>query len=202
MEKKLANIISIIFYPLLMPSFGILIIFLAGTYMNYIPVEIQRSIFLVVFIATFLLPMSVFPFFVFNKTIKNIFLNSRRERFIPLFIGCIFYYIAYYLLSRIAVPSIIRSFMLAATISIFIALFINVKFKISLHMIGIGGLTGLIIAMFCRMLIFNLYLFAIAIFISGLVAYARLFLKKHNQAEVYSGYFLGLATVFLVTYFF
>ncbi len=197
MEKFITKAITCIFHPLFMPTLGILIIFDSIEYMIYVPFEMKRAIFLIVFISTCLLPLSFIPFFYFQKIIKDFEMNSSKERFIPLFLSAIFYYIGYYLISKFTIPFVLGSFMFSTVIILFLILIINLKFKISIHMSGIGGIIGLIMAILIKTGDLNFYLFIVSIMVAGFVGYSRLWLKAHTQCQVYTGFAIGFAGVFL-----
>ncbi len=197
MEKVLSKTITYIFHPLLMPTLGILIIFDSIEYMVYVPFEMKRAIFLIVFISTCLLPLSFIPFFYFQKIIKDFEMSSSKERFIPLFLSAIFYYIGYYLISKFTIPSVLVSFMFSTVIIVFVILIINLKIKISIHMSGIGGIIGLIMAILIKTGDLNFYIFIVSILLAGFIGYSRLWLKAHSQWQVYTGFVIGFACVFL-----
>jgi membrane-associated phospholipid phosphatase len=85
--------------------------------------------------------------------------------------------------------------MLGASINLAIALVVSIWWKISLHMIGIGGLVGLFFALSTRIYFeITTYLIA-AVAIAGIVAWARLRLNTHNPPQVYVGFILGWISV-------
>ncbi len=197
MEKVFTKAITYIFHPLLMPTLGILIIFDSIEYMVYVPFEMKRAVFLIVFISTCLLPLSFIPFFYFQKIIKDFEMSSRKERFIPLFLSAIFYYIGYYLISKFTIPLVLVSFMFSTVIVVFVILIINLKFKISIHMSGIGGIIGLIMAILIKTGDLNFYIFIVSILLAGFIGYSRLWFKAHTQWQVYTGFVIGFAGIFL-----
>ncbi len=200
MEKVFTKAITYIFHPLLMPTLGILIIFDSIEYMVYVPFEMKRAIFLIVFISTCLLPLSFIPFFYFQKIINDFEMSSSKERFIPLFLTAIFYYIGYYLISKFTIPSVLISFMFSTVIIVFVILIINLKFKISIHMSGMGGIIGLIMAILIKTGDLNFYIFIISILFAGFTGYSRLWLKAHSQWQVYTGFAIGFSCVFLTIF--
>jgi len=76
-------------------------------------------------------------------------------------------------------------------------LLINFEFKISAHMAGIGGVTGLLTGIGIRMNIDMTFLIIIAIAIAGLIGFARLKQNAHKPPEVYLGFLTGVA-VFVI----
>jgi hypothetical protein len=194
--KTLSKIISIIFHPMLMPTLGVFLIFQAGTHLSLLPFEAKRIIYLTVFISTFIMPVSLLPLFLQLKVISSIQMETARERIIPVFVTGIFYFLGYLLLKRMGVLSVLGSFILASLMAVFIAVAITFFWKISMHMIAIGGLTGVMLAMAMRFNLDLTFLLSLLILASGIIASARLYVGAHNQAQIYAGFILGLVIVF------
>ena len=68
------------------------------------------------------------------------------------------------------------------------------KWKVSAHMIGIGGLIGLIISLSVLYSVSMMLYLILATMLSGLIGFARLSLNAHSPAQVYA----GLGTGFMV----
>ncbi|MGM0407172.1 MAG: PAP2 family protein [Bacteroidota bacterium] len=198
MGKFFAKLFSFLFHPLLMPAIGVIILFNSGSILEFLPFEAKKIIFIIVLISTTILPLTFLPFFIFQKIIKSIYMESNKERLVPFFITSILYFFSYYLLIRLGAPKTINVFMLASATSVFLLFLLSIKWKISAHMLGIGGLTGALIAVSFRLNI-NIEFFIIAaILVSGVLGYSRLKLEKHNQFDVYAGWFTGLMVTALV----
>ncbi|MCF8335783.1 MAG: hypothetical protein K9H65_04190 [Bacteroidales bacterium] len=201
MTKLAAKIISIVFNPLLMPTFGLLILFNSDTYYSMLPFHTKKVIFIIVFITTCLLPLAFIPLFLYQNLLKNFEMPSIKERIIPFATIGILYFIGYLILNQMDVPSTIANVLLAGTIIIFIMLFITLRWKISGHMAGIGALTGAILT-FSYFLETNFIIYLLAsIFIAGLLGTSRLILEHHTPSQIYSGFGLGL-TVLVLTFIF
>lgn len=195
MQRTLANIISILFHPLFMPTYGILILFNSGTFLTYLPFEYKRLIFIIVLVNTAILPMCLVPLYLYQKIIGTIHMSSNRERIIPLLVSTLLFYFAYYLVSRLNIPHLIKSYILAGAVAAFIAFLISFKWKISVHMMGIGGLLGAVLVISSRLMAdLKFYLITIII-IAGLTGFARLRLDSHNPLQVYVGFGIGLVSV-------
>ena len=205
MEKSnilIAKIISILFHPLLMPTYVLIILFNSNTHYSYMPFEVKKLISLLVFLCTFLIPVSVIPFLMNLKIVSGAELKNHRERIIPLLISAISYYFAYYLLNRLPLSTIsfVKMMVLASAILIFICLLISFKWKISAHLIGSGGLMASIFFYAVYFVAdFTLILVTISI-ISGIVAYARLRLHAHNSTQIYIGFMLGFSGMLLTLF--
>ncbi len=194
--RILSKIISIILHPMLMPTIGIFLIFHAGTHLSYLPFEARRIIYLTVFISTFIMPLSLLPLFIQLKIIKNFQMESARERIYPVFITGVFYFLGYILLNKMGAPAIIGNFILASLMAIFFAVVITFFWKISMHMIAVGGVTGVMLALALHYNIDLAFWLSLLVIASGIIASARLHLGAHNPAQIYIGYILGLIIVF------
>lgn len=194
--KIFSRIISVLFHPMLMPSLGLFLIFQAGTHLSYIPFEAKRIIFLTVFLSTCILPVSILPLLYQFRMIKSFNMETPRERLLPVFFTGFFYYLGFMLLKKMGISGIISNFILASLLAVFSAVVVTIFWKISLHMIGIGGVTGAIMAIGIR---YNLDLapwLTLLFLASGLTATARLHLGAHNPAQIYVGFMWGLLIVF------
>ena len=196
-QKTTAKILSGIFNPLLMPTYSILILFASDSYFSMLPFEAKKVIFVIVFISTCLLPLAFIPLFLYQNLIQNFDMKSTRERIIPFATIGLLYVLGYFLLRQMEVPETINHVILGGAITIFLTLFITLKWKISAHMAGIGALTGALL-IFSFTLKTNLTPFLVAAFmVAGLVGTSRMILKFHTPAQVYSGFGLGLAVLIL-----
>lgn len=179
-----------------MPTLGVFLIFQAGTHLSLLPLDAKRIIYLTVFISTFIMPVSILPLFLQLKVIKSFQMETAKERRIPVFVTGIFYFLGYLLLKKMGVPSVLGNFVLASLMAVFIAVGITIYWKISMHMIAIGGLTGVMLAIALRFNIDLTFYLSLLILVSGIIASARLHLGAHNQTQIYAGYVLGLVVVF------
>jgi hypothetical protein len=195
MQKILPTIISILFHPMLIPVYGLLILFNSGTFISFIPYEAKKFIFLIVLICTVLLPASFIPFYLFRKIINDIHMSTNRERIVPLLINSLFFYLGYVFLNKLQIPPLIKSYMLACAVTVSLAMLVSIRWKISLHMLGIGGLVGAVIIFSYRLGVDLRTIWMILILFAGITGYARLQLNSHNSSQVYTGFLLGFASV-------
>ena len=199
MEDKIAKIISVILFPLFFPSYVILILFYYNNFNTYqIPLNAKFMVFTIIFITTCVLPL-LFIFIMKKRgMIKSIQMETREERVFPLIISTIFFFMAYYMLKDIEVLELFLFFLIGSTLLLIITLLINFLTKISIHMIGVGGMTGALIGLTLSINADIIVLIIISIFLSGLAGYARLKLKAHNQAQIYSGFLCGLLIMLVI----
>ncbi len=202
MQTALAKFISILFHPLIMPPVGMLLLFNAGTYLEFLSYPQKRAIFLILFIGTTVLPLSLLPVLHLNRLINNLKMEDRRERLIPLLVTVVFYLITWYMLSRLNVPGLIRIYAITASLTVIMCALVNIKWKISLHMTALGAIAGMLLAIAFRFGI-NLQLYLVlGFFAGGLAGWARLTLRAHTPQQVYAGYLGGLAIAFFMMFTF
>jgi len=195
MKNTLAKIISLVLHPVLTPSLGYLIIFNSGTYLAYLPFETKKLLLMLIALCTIIIPISILPFFLYQKLIINVQMDDRKERFLPLVLVFLFYIFSYILILRFPIPPAYHAFILGCTITVLWAMIISFFWKISVHMTGIGGLTGLIVFLIWSQRVNLQFLLILSIILAGLIGFARLQVRAHNQAQVYSGFLAGLFSI-------
>ncbi|NVN95924.1 MAG: hypothetical protein HXX18_11630 [Bacteroidetes bacterium] len=192
MELKIARIISYIFHPLLMPFYTFIILFnMKIFFASILTVEYKLMILTFILVSTFLFPAILTYILLRKKSISSLHLEKREERTIPFLFTIVFYYGTYHIMKNAEVPAIYLLLMLASTFIIIMAFLINFKFKISVHTIAVGALTGILIGISYRFNINLLLPIFMLIIIAGLVSFSRLALNAHRPAEVYIGYLMG-----------
>ena len=188
--------------------YGIFILYQLDLY-NYFPhefhkwisIELEKWIYMVVAINTILIPFSLIPFYLYRKFILSIRMEQSHERIIPLIIQNILFFITYYILHRFYSPELITACILIGGFSVFIALLISWNWKISLHLLGMGAITGIFFTLSLKYRIdVNNYLI-ILLLASGLVAYSRLKLETHNPKQIYAGFAVGFSISSVVLFF-
>jgi membrane-associated phospholipid phosphatase len=115
-----------------------------------------------------------------------------------MYITLIFYLAAYFLIRKLPVSAVYQRFLFGACLSILLVLAVSYFWKISTHLVGWGGLTGLILILSLRFHTDLMLLLIISLLLSGSVAFARLKLDAHTPMQVYTGFLLGLLTMVIV----
>jgi hypothetical protein len=198
METRFSKIISVIFHPLLMPTYTLLLVFNINMYFTSIlPVFAKVLLLIMIFSSTVLIPFIIFTIFRRKKIISSFHMETKEERNYPYLTTSIIYFLIYMLISQTSIPSIYSFFLICATVLSLILLLVNFRFKISTHTAGIGGVTGLLIGIAFRLNLDLTFLTIISIACAGLVGYARLKQNSHKPSEVYFGFLAGV-TVFLL----
>jgi hypothetical protein len=188
---SLAKVIAIIFHPLLMPVYGMAIIFIAPTLMEYLPFNVKRLLILIVLVDNVLLPLSILPFLIQKNIITSWAVSERKERNIPLIITTFLYCATSFIIIRFPVPVFLKSFIIATAFLSLLVTVINFWWKISLHSVGAGALIGLVLILSLKMLTpLDGYLI-FAIIAGGLILSSRLKLNLHNPKQVWLGLLAG-----------
>jgi hypothetical protein len=196
----LARFISLIFHPLLIPTWGFLLLFNSGFYFSLVTWPVQRFVLLVVFLSTCLLPLLTIGILSINPRF-NRNMEKSSDRIIPLLLSSVYYYIGYYMLGRVPVYPAYKLFLISSILIIVLLLIISIKWKISNHMAAIGGIVGGFLGLTFRLDVNTTGTIILLILISGFLGTSRLMLEKHTPSQIYAGYFLGLSTMYLIMTF-
>ncbi|MGE0561738.1 MAG: phosphatase PAP2 family protein [Flavobacteriales bacterium] len=200
--RTAAKILSYVFHPLIIPTLGMLIIFNTNSYVNFaIPYDLKKAILILVGLSTFVIPSLTTLLLQNRGYINSMEMETTKERFLPYGFTIIFYFFTIYMMQKAPIPPIIFNFMIGALISVILAFIINLKWKISAHLIGMGGLTGALIAISFLLNVNLISVVALAILISGLVASSRLILNAHTPLQLIVGFFLGMFCQVFSIYF-
>lgn len=181
-----------------MPVVGVYILLTYGGWLKLIPPEGKKYIYLVVILTTLVLPLAMMPILLRAKVISNYLLNDKNERRIPLLITAMLYLAGAFVLQKVDAPVILSLFLNGSSMVILAVAIVNWGWKISFHMAGIGGVTGMVLAISIRWILNTQLIIAILFLIAGLIGYARLKNDEHSPAQVYTGYLIGLILNFIL----
>ena len=195
--KSIAHVISTVFQPLLMPTYGVILLFVY-TYFGVVYTQQFWLIITPILLFSFMIP-AVLIFMMFRVgIISDLSLTKRRERFYPYLITLLSYTAMMLFYYRMNMPKWFL-LMIAASIAIMIAaIIITLWWKISAHMFGIGGLLGGAMSVSYFVERSNPYFMFMGLFIlAGLIGTSRLILKRHTVAQVIAGFLLGFLLSFV-----
>jgi len=188
---SVSKVIAIIFHPLLMPVYGMAIIFIAPTLLEYLPFNVKKLLILIVLVDNVLLPLSILPFLIQKNIITSWAVSERKERYFPLIVTTLLYCATSFIIIRFPVPVFLKSFIVATAFLSLIVTVINFWWKISLHSVGAGALIGLVLILSLKMLTpLDGYLIS-AIIAGGFILSSRLKLNLHNPKQVWFGLLIG-----------
>jgi membrane-associated phospholipid phosphatase len=191
-------VVSGLFLPLFMPLLALWLTITYDPFMMFFlsPAKTQMTL-IVVSLATIVFPLINLVLLKKAGVITSYNLDNRNERLAPAITTLIYFTLGYFLIKKGELPLVIYSMYLGGLASVFVAMLISLKWKISLHAIGISGVLGGIYGLFKIHEFVNIPLIIVLIICSGLVMMSRLELKAHTPAQVYVGFLVGFVIVYL-----
>jgi hypothetical protein len=200
MTRKLAQIISVVLHPVLLPTLGFLLLLNSGFYFSFLNWEAKRLVLLVVLFSTAILPLLAMSVLTINPRFKLSF-ETGNQRALPLMFSSVFYYVGYMLLNRLNAFPELKIVMIASVMVILGLMLVSLKWKISSHMAALGGLTGILLALSFRTGIYPVWAIITAVMASGVTGTAQLILEKNKLWHLQAGYAMGFTFLFLTIYF-
>ncbi len=202
MQQRLSQLIAVLLHPLFMPLYGTWILLHSGSYLSYTTSPIlQRFIYLIVFVSTYLLP-ALSAWLLWQKGwIGSMEMKERKERSVPFLAALVCYTAGIYLLFKLPVPRLFGIMVGGGALAIFWAFLVNLRWKISIHMIGIGGLMGLMYGYARYFHVSMIWPLAILAILSGLLGTARLIREAHSPAQIYTGFVGGFLIEFVYIWY-
>lgn len=189
--KKILPIFSYIFHPIFVSLYGALFYFLITQNFFY-PSQIYVTL-LQVTILTLFLPLSIYFLFRSLGFVTSFTEATLKERRMPIAIQAIMLLVLLKFSVSREVTVELYYFFLGGLFSGILALAsVLLKFKASLHMIGITALTAFTygLSVYYKLPFVNLFAFSIVCI--GLVASSRLYMKAHTYPELVVGLLIGL----------
>ena len=189
--KKILPIFSYIFHPIFVSLYGALFYFLITQNFFY-PSQIYVTL-LQVTILTLFLPLSIYFLFRSLGFVTSFTEATLKERRMPIAIQAIMLMVLLKFSVSREVTVELYYFFLGGLFSGILALAsVLLKFKASLHMIGITALTAFTygLSVYYKLPFVNLFAFSIVCI--GLVASSRLYMKAHTYPELVVGLLIGL----------
>lgn len=190
--NRFASIISAIFSPLLVPTYGVALALLTTT-LYYVTPSAKWHVLLTTLATTGAIPLIAIYLLMRIGKASNVDLTARRERTLPFLIATACYLgCACYLVS-VHSPIWLTMFMVGGAATIATVMIINFWWKISAHAAAMGGLAAMMIHILSRGLnLWDTQWMAMAVIvIAGLVCSCRLILHRHTLGQIAAGFTLG-----------
>ena len=202
MEQRIGRLLTIIFHPLFIPFYMLVVLLnIDVLFAMMIPLRVKLILSGLVFLTTIVFPLLCVFFLYKLKLVRSLHLESKEERIYPLLILAVFYYLTYYLLKSFPISFIFSYYMLGSTFLTILALIISFYRKISLHMIGIGGMLGLLMGLSLNLGLDMTWFIISAIILGGFLGFARIQSNSHKPSDIYSGFLVGAGVMFLLFIF-
>jgi hypothetical protein len=188
--KKILPLFSYAFHPIFIPLLGTIFYVLLDS--HYFTVAQYLILFLQIIIITILLPVAFFFLLRTYGKIDSVMLSDISQRKIPLLLQLMLFTVLIQKSITFRLFPSLYLFFAAGIISTVLAfLFLYLRIKAIIHMIGICALTIFIIALSIHNEINTINLVAFFIIMNGLVASSRLVMNAHSNKELLIGFFCG-----------
>ncbi len=138
--KGFAQFVSYIFHPLFIPVYvALFLLFVHPLLFAGHDYDAKLRLIATVFVNLTLLP-AITVFLCWRlKFVDSVYMNTQKERIIPLAAAMIFYFWCWFVLRNFTViPGFFRQFLLGSFITIIGAWLANIYFKVSLHAVAAG----------------------------------------------------------------
>ena len=193
--KKVAQVISVVFHPLLMTTYLFIVLFFFLPSL-LLPARASMWLLFLIFLMTFLLPSLNFLFFRFTGTIRDLAMAERKDRILPFaFISILYCVVTYMFYWKFPVPNLLKLMLIVTSMVIVVAL-VTPFFKVSVHSLAIWGIIGILVPLNQASDGLLLYPLAVLLVIAGIVMSSRLLLDAHVPQEVAVGGAVGFSIGF------
>jgi membrane-associated phospholipid phosphatase len=192
MSSRLATVVSFLFHPLFIPLYVLAMLpEIDPLYKLVLSGGIRLLITGTVTVTTVILPLLILLIMLRLKLISSLYLPTKEDRFFPLMIMALFYYLSFFLIKELYLPKGYLLFLLGSTVLVILCLLITLVYRISLHTTSIGGATGFFVGLTFAAGENYLIPLIVCILLSGLIGWARLYKESHQPSEIYSGWLMG-----------
>ena len=190
---RVARVTSIVFTPFSIPFLAFLVLFLFS-YLRIMPILYKGIVLGIVYCFTILTPtITIFLFRKINGFARQE-LSERKKRYVPILLTIISYVFCLLMMRKLNIPWYMTGIIFVSLVISIICILVNLKWKLSEHMAGMGGIIGGLVSFSYNPVVW-LCLF---ILIAGILGSARIVLGHHTLGEVLSGFVVGLVCSFLI----
>ena len=194
---RVARITSIVFTPFSIPFLAFLVLFLFS-YLRIMPILYKGIVLGIVYCFTILTPtITIFLFRKINGFARQE-LSERKKRYVPILLTIISYVFCLLMMRKLNIPWYMTGIIFVSLVISIICILVNLKWKLSEHMAGVGGIIGGLVS-FSALFSYNPVVWlCLFILIAGILGSARIVLGHHTLGEVLSGFVVGLVCSFLI----
>ena len=193
-----ARVLSWLFHPIFMPLITLVVAVNIDPKLSYfINEELMLINYGLIGIMTIAFPSLSIALLRRSGVISSFQMPTREERLLPFTLTLFYYILTYYLLKKLQLDRAIYSMLLGAMLALACTILITRSWKISIHMVGIGGLFGAVVALTMYHYPMDAtYVIGAILLVAGAVGTARLWLEAHTSGQVLGGFVLGASSVF------
>ena len=187
---QVAKVLSTLLMPLYAPMWVFFGLFLFS-YLKMLPWGYKIFIIVMVYFFTVFVPTLGITVFRMFKKWTHLELSHREHRHMPYIVALISYAACLVIMTKMNTAMFFRGVVMAALISQIVCVTINAWWKVSTHMVGMGGLVGALNA-FSILFFYNpVWPFCALLLLSGALGTSRIVLRQHSLAQVLVGFGIG-----------
>ncbi len=192
-----ARLLSIVLHPLLMPTYTLWLALHVDPRLGYFLGEQGMLVLLgMVALMTVAFPLTSTLLLLRAGLITSLEMPTRSERIAPYVMSLLYYGMTWYLLSRTPLHPAAVLLVPGALIALLFTTLITLRWKISAHMVGMGGSLGALAALGYLHGCAVMEPMSVLILLAGALGTARLLTSDHTPAQVYAGTALGFVSMF------
>ena len=194
----ISRAISAVLYPMFIPTYGMLIYFLAlRSFISY-PAPLIWIGVIGTLIFTCLLPLSVILVMIHRGNLTDIYIRNSKQRTMPYVYSTICYgFWTYFCWQVMHLPLFIVLTAAGATVALLLVLLINRTWKISAHLAALGGLFGGMMSFSLSTGVSATWALIGCSVTALLLMFARVYDESHTPLQVVFGYLLGTLATFI-----
>jgi hypothetical protein len=201
LTTSFARFLSVVFHPLLMPTFvfGILLFQVPNVLgVDVYAPTIRLSLLVLIFVGTFGVPALLIYYLYRSGLVQTLQLTTLADRRLPFFLTALVYVLLTYLFSfKMDLISTIAPeigvLLGSIALSILLVGIISLYWQISAHSVGSSGVVGILAGVMLKFSLTELFApLLLSVLLTGLIGSARLRLNAHTPSQIGAGVVLGL----------
>lgn len=192
-----ARIISMIFTPFYLPLVSLVALFIFS-YMSRLPLFYQLKVVILVYLFTVFLPSILIHLYRRYQGWTTFQMGRKERRMVPYIIAIMCYFTCYYLMTVMRIPQFMANIVVTALAIQVVCAIVNIWWKICIHMAGIGGMAGALLAISLVFQFNPLWWLSVIILVAGLIGTARMILRQHSLRQIVGGFVVGAVCGFLL----
>ncbi len=194
--RPAARLLSYALHPVLMPALTLGLALRLDMHLGYFMAEeAQWTLLGMVALMTIAFPITSALLLKRAGALGSLHMPARAERIAPFTLTLLYLAMTWYLLHKLPLHPLLLALFGGAVLALALTTLITLRWKISAHMVGMGGCLGAIVAL---NLVHGLGAFlpicALAL-LTGALGTARLLISDHTPMQVYAGAAVGSASV-------
>ncbi len=187
---RAAKYFSWCFTPLIVPTLGLAALLLFS-YLNVFPWTFKLLLIGLVFVFTVLAPKLMIRLYRSVNGWTSRQMGKKERRIVPYALSITCHIFCLLLMYRLHLPRFMSGVLVASLVGMILCAVINVWWKISSHMAGLGGITGGLISFSILFQFDPVWYLCVVLLLSGALGSCRIILRQHTLAQVGGGFAVG-----------